>query len=74
MATKTAEQVKREFNANGVTISRWAKDNDLSAGVVYEVLRGGRKGIRGQTHQAMKLLGILPSEAGEANTSGIAVR
>ena len=74
MAVKTPDQVKREFRANGVTISRWAEEHSLSVRVVYQVLSGGRKGVRGQTHQAMVLLGMKAKAGGgiaHANSQGV---
>lgn len=57
-STKNRQQAKEDFIEQGLTIQAFAKENGLSAGVVYEVLRGRLKGRRGQAHKAAVLLGL----------------
>lgn len=61
--TKTAEQVKAEFEANGKSISQWAEANGFRANAVYQVLNGFTKANRGQAHQIAVALGIKAGDA-----------
>lgn len=58
MSVKTAEQVRTEFQQAGISIAEWAEANSLGTGLVYEVLAGRRKCIRGKSHRAAVLLGL----------------
>lgn len=55
---KTIEQVKEEFRRGGVNVSQWARDHGVSRMAVMDVLRGVRKGYRGESHKVAVLLGI----------------
>ena len=46
------------LRANGVNVSQLARDNGLPRLVLVDLLRGKRKGLRGQAHQAAVLLGL----------------
>lgn len=59
---KTAEQVRREFSEKGVSITKWAIARGLSPALVYEVLRGSRKCVRGESRRAALLLGLKTGE------------
>lgn len=47
-----------DFRSNGVAIAAWAESNGFSPALVYAVLRGERKCLRGQSHQIAKALGM----------------
>lgn len=51
------------FRANGVNVRAWAKERGFDPGLVYSVLRGERKCIRGKTHEVAVALGlkVLPN-------------
>lgn len=51
---KTVEQ----FQANGQSIAQWAREMNFSVRLVYAVLRGERKCLRGQSHEIAKELGM----------------
>jgi gp16 family phage-associated protein len=51
-------QVAREFGDSGISIAEWARHNGFNVNLVYQVLRGERKAIRGQTHDISVRLGI----------------
>lgn len=59
---RTARQVRAEFTRKGVAIAQWARDNDLSPTVVYQLLDGTKKAVRGQSHRAAVLLGMKHGE------------
>lgn len=54
----TREQARKEFDRRGLSIKEWARAHGLSERIVYGVLRGDKKGIRGQAHKAAVLLKI----------------
>lgn len=55
---KTQEQVKREFADYGLSVSEWAKERGYSQALVYQVLNGNRKAIRGESHRIAVDLGL----------------
>ncbi|MBK7352646.1 MAG: DNA-binding protein [Nitrosomonas sp.] len=55
---KTADEVKSELKKSGITVSKWAMQNNLPPSVVYGVLRGYLQGNYGDSHRAAVLLGI----------------
>lgn len=59
---KTAEQVKAEFKAKGLTVTKWAKDNGFEPTSVSQVLNGFAKGNYGKAHDIAVALGIKPRE------------
>lgn len=60
--TKTAAQVRREFERKGVAIAAWARDHKVSRSLVYEILAGRKKCHRGQSHKIAVLLGLKKGE------------
>ncbi|MFC3530908.1 DNA-binding protein [Vogesella facilis] len=57
---KTPEQVRAEFLRRGISISEWSRKNGYSAALVYQILRGGKSCLRGQSHEIAVKLGIKP--------------
>lgn len=58
MQTKTPNQVKREFEASGQTVSSWAIQNGYLPQEVYKVLNGQARCLRGKGHDIAVKLGI----------------
>lgn len=54
----TAEQVKARFRQQGITATRWAKENGYSREAVYRVLNGQTKGFYGNAHEIAVKLGL----------------
>ncbi|MGH8570005.1 MAG: DNA-binding protein [Gammaproteobacteria bacterium] len=52
----TAEQVRHQFNREGISISEWAKKHGVPPRQVFEVLAGRNKGNRGRAHDIAVLL------------------
>lgn len=46
------------FRANGVVIADWARSKGFAPALVYAVLRGERKCLRGQSFDIAKALGM----------------
>lgn len=55
---KTLAEVRADFYARGLCISSWARENGFSANLVFDVLGGRKKCIRGQSHRIAVRLGI----------------
>lgn len=51
-STQNEEPLSRaSFAAAGVTVAQWARARGFSVRLVYQVLGGQRKCLRGQSHQ-----------------------
>lgn len=55
---RTAAQARRWIEANGITIAEWSEKNGFSKFAVIDLLRGRRKGKRGDSHRAAIALGM----------------
>ena len=58
MKLRTPEQAREALKAKGVSITQWAIANKYSPNLVYEVLGGRKKCIRGQAHEIAIKLGL----------------
>ncbi|MBE7423827.1 MAG: DNA-binding protein [Zoogloeaceae bacterium] len=54
----TPAEALQRFQDNGVSVAAWAVRNGFNPAIVYAVLRGGRKCLRGQSHEIAVSLGI----------------
>ena len=54
----SVSSVKLVFDESGVSIAEWARTNGFSSALVYQVLDGNRKCLRGQSHQIAVALGM----------------
>jgi gp16 family phage-associated protein len=63
METRTAADARSEFHQQGLTIAQWAKQHGFSAGIVYSVLSGRRKCLRGVSHNVAVALGLKGGKA-----------
>jgi len=62
MALRTADQARAELKAKGVSITQWAIANRFSPNLVFEVLGGRKKCVRGQAHEIAIKLGLKAGE------------
>jgi len=60
---KTPGDVLRSLRENGVSIAEWSAQNGFKAKLVYAVLQGGRKCLRGQSHLIALRLGLKVQNA-----------
>ncbi len=51
-------QVKAWFRENGISVVDWAIENRFSPALVYAVMNGKRKCLRGESHQIAVALGM----------------
>lgn len=58
-APEQACQAARErLERQGITVKKFAEENDLHVSTVYAVINGQKKCLRGEAHRAAVLLGI----------------
>lgn len=62
MALRTPDDVRADLERQGVSITQWAIANKFSPSLVYEVLAGRKKCIRGQSHNIAVKLGLKDGE------------
>lgn len=72
--TRTPEEVRAEFQRNGISIASWASAHGFNTNLVFEVLAGRKKGIRGQSHQIAVLLGLKEGEVTTAREFDLRIR
>ncbi|WP_416759398.1 DNA-binding protein [Roseateles sp. So40a] len=60
--TSTAQEIKRDFHRRGVSIADWAKSRGFDADLVYVILGGKRKCLRGESHRIAVALGLKSEE------------
>lgn len=58
MKLRTPKEVRDELKRQGISISAWSIANGFSTNLVFEVLGGRKKCIRGQAHNIAVKLGI----------------
>lgn len=62
MVLRTADQARAELRAKGVSITQWAIANQFSPNLVFEVLGGRKKCVRGQSYEIAIKLGLKAGE------------
>lgn len=67
------EAVRRQFYANGMTVTDWAREHGFDVHLVYSVLNGRSRARRGQSHEIAIALGLKTAEPGVLLNSGRAV-
>lgn len=55
---QTLKEAREKFHRSGKSVVSWAKENGYSAALVYLVLNGHRKCLRGKSHQIAVKLGL----------------
>lgn len=59
MAIQTqGQQIRTSFHANGICIADWARERGFPANLVYDILSGRKKCLRGKSHQIAVQLGL----------------
>ena len=57
-------QVRDEFLARGGSVAEWSRQRGFSCALVYQVLRGEKKCVRGQSHDIALALGLKSGISG----------
>ncbi|NHC06886.1 DNA-binding protein [Azonexus fungiphilus] len=52
----------------GISIAEWARENRFSCGLVYQVLEGKRRCLRGQSHRIAVALGLKAGHLTDVRT------
>lgn len=55
---RTAEQVAAWFRQNGITVVAWAEEHGFEPEIVYALISGRTRGLRGRSHEAAVALGM----------------
>ncbi|UVH60680.1 DNA-binding protein [Variovorax paradoxus] len=55
---RTAEQVAAWFRRNGITVVAWAEEHGFEPEIVYALISGRTRGLRGRSHEAAVALGM----------------
>ncbi len=55
---KTPAEARAEFRRVGKSIAAWAREHGVHHETVYQVLKGRKKGERGDAHKVAVLLGL----------------
>lgn len=59
---KTPDEARAALQAKGISITQWAVANKFSPNLVFEVLGGRKKCVRGQAHEIAIKLGLKSGE------------
>ena len=62
---QTTDEIRLEFERRGLSMSEWARSHGFSTALVYQVLSGKRKALRGQSHQIAVKLGLKEGLLGD---------
>ncbi len=62
MKLRTAAEARAELQSKGISITQWAIANKFSPNLVFEVLGGRKKCVRGQAHEIAIKLGLKAGE------------
>ncbi|MBN3006363.1 MULTISPECIES: DNA-binding protein [Chromobacterium] len=62
MILRTAAEARAELQSKGISITQWAIANKFSPNLVFEVLGGRKKCVRGQAHEIAIKLGMKAGE------------
>lgn len=55
---KTLAEARAEFRRVGKSMAAWAREHGVHHETVYQVLKGRKKGERGDAHKVAVLLGL----------------
>lgn len=68
------DEVRLAFSDSGVSIAEWARLNGFSTGLVYQVLEGRRKCMRGQSYKIAIALGLRGGAPLDAETLSLRLK
>ena len=64
---RSPEEVRRELAIRGISVSDWARQMGFSPNLVYQVLAGRLRCVRGQAHRVAVALGLKAGLLGDVN-------
>ncbi|MFV5215222.1 DNA-binding protein [Azonexus caeni] len=65
---RTPEECRSLIEGSGISIAEWARENRFSCGLVYQVLEGKRRCLRGQSHKIAVALGLKAGQLIDVQT------
>ena len=65
--TRSLEQAKAWFRAEGISVRAWAKSQGFGSGEVYALLNGRTRGYRGNSHRVAVALQVKQPATHEAS-------
>ena len=68
--SRTGPELKAEFQRLGVSMADWARANGFSPALVYQILAGRKRCVRGQSHQIAVALGLKQGQIGSLSDIG----
>lgn len=57
---RSPAQTRKWLEAHGINVSEWCRQHGFNRHTVADLLRGKRKGHRGEAHKAAVALGMKP--------------
>lgn len=60
---KIRRQIRRSFEERGISVTAWATAQGFPVSVVYALLAGRTRGLRGNAHRAAVALGLKADPA-----------
>lgn len=65
---RSPEECRSLIEGSGISIAEWARENRFSCGLVYQVLEGKRRCLRGQSHKIAVALGLKAGQLIDVQT------
>ncbi|MBS4018921.1 MAG: DNA-binding protein [Dechloromonas sp.] len=65
---RSPEECRSLIEGSGISIAEWARENRFSCGLVYQVLEGKRRCLRGQSHRIAVALGLKAGHLTDVQT------
>lgn len=60
----STDEVRHEFELRGLSVAAWARAHGYSSQLVYQILSGRKRCLRGQSHDIAVQLGLKQGLAG----------
>lgn len=61
---KSPADLRKQFEESGISYAAWAREHKTSRVLVYQLLAGVKKGLRGESHRVAVLLGLKRGRLG----------
>lgn len=65
---RSPQECRSLIEGSGISIAEWARENRFSCGLVYQVLEGKRRCLRGQSHKIAVALGLKAGQLTDVQT------
>lgn len=65
---RSPQECRSLIEGTGISIAEWARENRFSCALVYQVLEGKRRCLRGQSHKIAVALGLKTGQLTDVQT------